>query len=235
VYCREQSVSLWKTSTRRYVLQFEPVVVSIFTIIQYLVENNGSSNAYTGTTNTNYYFKVATSALPGALERFSAFFHCPLFSPGSISRELNAVDSEHKKNNQADMWRIFQLNKHLSRPGHVWSKFGTGHRDSLSKTARELKKQGKLAYNSPDLSLASTPLSSRSGSPAPSVVSSLSVSSNNSEKNSDGGVVGRETRRRLMEWWSREYCASRMRLCIVGKGGHLFFIIYLATRMLMFN
>lgn len=30
--------------------------------------------------------------------------------------------------------------------------------------------------------------------------------------------MGRETRRRLVEWWSNEYCASRMNLCVIGRG-----------------
>lgn len=177
-------------------------------IIQYLSKNNGGSNAYTSTTNTNYYFNVTTSALAGALERFSGFFHSPLFAPSCTSRELNAVDSENKKNHQSDVWRIFQLNKHLSKPGHVWSKFGTGNRDSLSRAARELKAQGKLngVATSKDSSLSTSPSSSRIPSPAPS------------ENDIDGGAVGRETRRRLMQWWAEEYCASRMNLCILGKG-----------------
>ncbi|TFK42449.1 Metalloenzyme, LuxS/M16 peptidase-like protein [Crucibulum laeve] len=184
---------------------------------EYLAKNNGGSNAYTSTSNTNYYFSVATPALGGALERFSAFFHSPLFAPSCTSRELNAVDSEHKKNHQADMWRIFQLNKHLSKPGHPWSKFGSGNRDSLSKAARELKAKGDLTSGadktskSRNGSLAPSPIPSRISSPAPS------TSSNSSETEADGGAIGRETRRRLVEWWSKEYCASRMRLCIIGK------------------
>ncbi|OCH92098.1 insulin-degrading enzyme [Obba rivulosa] len=188
---------------------------------EFLAKNNGSSNAFTGTSNTNYYFSVATNALSGALERFAAFFHCPLFAPSCTSRELNAVDSEHKKNHQSDMWRIFQLNKHLSKPGHVWSKFGSGNRESLTQVGRDLLAKGLLEgsgqkgpighLKSANGSSAATPLSSRIPSPAPS---SSSVSS---ELEGDGGVVGRETRRRLVEWWSKEYCASRMRLCVIGK------------------
>ncbi|KAI0362448.1 insulin-degrading enzyme [Trametes cingulata] len=191
---------------------------------EYLAKNNGSSNAYTGTSNTNYYFNVSTAALPGALSRFAAFFHSPLFAPSCTVRELNAVDSEHKKNHQSDMWRIFQVNKHLSKDGHPWRKFGSGNKESLSQVGRDLKAKGLLqngsgngsangngAVKSADGSLAPTPSDSRAGSPAPS------VSSANSELEGDGGVVGRETRRRLVEWWSREYCASRMRLCVVGK------------------
>ncbi|KAF8163442.1 Metalloenzyme, LuxS/M16 peptidase-like protein [Crassisporium funariophilum] len=184
---------------------------------EFLAKNNGASNAYTSTSNTNYHFNVATSALPGALERFAAFFHSPLFAPSCTSRELNAVDSEHKKNHQADMWRIFQLNKHLSRPGHVWSKFGSGNRESLSKAAKDLKSKGKLGMVPPEndpllnIKAAPSPIPSRISSPAPSVASS------NSESEADGGIVGREIRRRLVEWWNKEYCSSRMRLCIVGN------------------
>jgi len=39
-----------------------------------------------------------------------------------------------------------------------------------------------------------------------------------SESEPDGGPVGVETRRRLMEWWEREYCAGRMRLAVIGRG-----------------
>ncbi|KAJ6525427.1 Metalloenzyme, LuxS/M16 peptidase-like protein [Mycena vulgaris] len=176
---------------------------------EFLAKNNGSSNAYTSTSNTNYHFNVATGALSQALMRFAGFFHSPLFAPSCTSRELNAVDSEHKKNHQADMWRIFQLNKHLSVEGHPWRKFGSGNRESLSEAAKRLKAKGRL--DTQNGLLAPSPIPSRLSSPAPS------ISSADSNDEADGGAVGRETRRRLMEWWSKEYCASRMRLCVLGN------------------
>ena len=184
--------------------------------MQFLSRNNGSSNAFTASTNTNYFFNVSTSALAGALERFSGFFHSPLFAPSGTVRELNAVDSEHKKNHQNDVWRIYQVNKHLSKPGHVWSKFGTGNKVSLTSAARQLKKDGfKKGINGVTSLQDGAPSPSPSSLPSPvSSVSSLSTL----ESNDDGGSVGRETRRRLVEWWGKEYCASRMRLCIIGKG-----------------
>lgn len=131
-------------------------------------------------------------------------------------RELNAVDSEHKKNHQSDVWRIFQVNKHLSKEYHPWRKFGSGNKESLEKVGKDLKAKGLLngdgAMKGADGSLAPTPAESRAPSPA------SSVRSVPSESEGDGGVVGRETRRRLVEWWSKEYCAGRMRLCVVGKG-----------------
>ncbi|KAH8824722.1 Metalloenzyme, LuxS/M16 peptidase-like protein [Flagelloscypha sp. PMI_526] len=148
---------------------------------EFLAKNNGRSNAYTSTSNTNYYFSVGSTALHGALSRFAAFFHCPLFTPSCTTRELNAVNSENKKNLQADSRRVFQLTKHLSKPGHAWRKFGTGNTETLLKAARE-----KVGQDIP-------------------------------EDSEDGGPVGQEARRRLIEWWTREYSASRMRLCVIGQ------------------
>lgn len=189
--------------------------------MQYLSRNNGSSNAFTASSNTNYYFNVATSALAGALERFSGFFHSPLFAPSGTVRELNAVDSEHKKNHQNDIWRIYQVNKHLTKPGHVWSKFGSGNKVSLTSAARKLKEDGvkKRSTNGSTSLQVQDPSKERSAassalpSPSPSIVSVSSL-----ETSDDGGPIGQETRRRLVEWWSKEYCAGRMRLCVVGKG-----------------
>ena len=186
---------------------------------QYLSKNNGASNAYTSSSNTNYHFRVSPTALSGAIERFAGFFHSPLFAPSCTTRELNAVDSEHKKNHQADLWRVFQLNKTLTKPGHPWSKFGTGNRETLSAAGREMKAKAKPLVDSNErahLDVTSTaafsPGSSRDPSPTPSFRSA------SSEAEPDGGTVGRETRRRLVEWWSKEYCASRMNVCVIGRG-----------------
>lgn len=116
---------------------------------------------------------------------------------------------------------MFQLNKHLTRPGHPWSKFGTGNLESLSEAAKELQKKGLLkngsSSNSANVSVSgsvtASPEASRAVSPAPSTSSSSAI-----ELEGDGGPVGREIRRRLIEWWSREYSANRMHLCVVGRG-----------------
>ncbi|KAJ9094236.1 hypothetical protein QFC21_006062 [Naganishia friedmannii] len=97
----------------------------------YLSAHNGHSNAYTGLSNTNYFFEVAPDALHGALDRFAGFFTEPLFDASCTEREANAVNSEHNKNLQSDMWRFYQLEKHLSSPRHPYHKFGTGTRETL--------------------------------------------------------------------------------------------------------
>ncbi|KAF9586639.1 Insulinase (Peptidase M16) [Lunasporangiospora selenospora] len=98
---------------------------------EYLSQHSGSSNAFTGLDNTNYYFEVGHAHLEGALDRFAQFFISPAFSENCKDRELRAVDSEHKKNLQSDSWRLFQLEKNLSSPDHPYSQFGTGNLETL--------------------------------------------------------------------------------------------------------
>lgn len=107
---------------------------------QYLSAHSGTSNAYTASTSTNYYFEVGgnpsddqepsamnPSPLKGGLDRFAQFFIEPLFLESTLERELLAVDSENKKNLQSDTWRFSQLEKSLSNPAHPYCKFSTGN------------------------------------------------------------------------------------------------------------
>ncbi|KAI8924023.1 Metalloenzyme, LuxS/M16 peptidase-like protein [Entophlyctis helioformis] len=98
---------------------------------QFLSEHGGYSNAFTSAEDTNYYFEVAADHLEGAMDRFAQFFISPLFSESCTERELNAVDSEHKKNLQSDDWRNYQLFKDLCNPSHPYNKFGTGNLETL--------------------------------------------------------------------------------------------------------
>jgi hypothetical protein len=73
---------------------------------------------------------------------------------------------------------------------------------------------------------------SKKPSSSPFSSSSTSLSSIMSlDSGDDGGPIGRETRRRLVEWWSREYCAGRMRLCVIGKGVILYSGLTIASLM----
>ncbi|GKZ00521.1 hypothetical protein MPSEU_001004500 [Mayamaea pseudoterrestris] len=100
----------------------------------YLAANGGHSNAYTDLELTCYYLDVQSSALDGALDRFSSFFYCPLLKESSIDKEINAVDSEHRNNTLADHWRIHQLARTVlgESSNHPYAMFGSGNRESLA-------------------------------------------------------------------------------------------------------
>lgn len=97
----------------------------------YLSSHSGFSNAYTSSLHTNFYFEVANEALKGALDRFAQFFICPLFSSSGKDREINAVDSENKKNLENDSWRLYQLSKSLTNEKHPFNGFSTGNKSTL--------------------------------------------------------------------------------------------------------
>ncbi|XP_013165339.1 PREDICTED: insulin-degrading enzyme [Papilio xuthus] len=98
---------------------------------KFLSEHGGSSNAYTTPDHTLFYFDVLPQHLPQVLDIFSQFFICPLFTESATGRELNAVDFEHENNVYNDTWRLTQFNKSTSTPGHPYTKFGTGNKQTL--------------------------------------------------------------------------------------------------------
>ena len=91
----------------------------------------GYSNAWTSTDYTLYHFLVSHGKLHDALERFSSFFTCPLFSESGTAREMHAVDSENNKNLQDDDRREYHLLRAASDPSHPMSRFGAGSYKSL--------------------------------------------------------------------------------------------------------
>eukprot|EP01132_Coremiostelium_polycephalum_P003142 gene3142-3929_t len=98
--------------------------------INFVLTNGGTYNGTTSMALTNYYFSVNQSCFEKALDRFSSFFVCPLFSESGTSREINAVNSEHNNTIQNDLWRSHYMN--LSQfEGHPFSRFATGNSDTL--------------------------------------------------------------------------------------------------------
>lgn len=98
---------------------------------KYIQENGGTLNAYTASDMTVYMFSVKNEAFDGALDRFSHFFIDPIFSQNSVDRELNAVDQEHSKNIENDMWRNYMIIKETSNPNHPFHLFSTGDKSTL--------------------------------------------------------------------------------------------------------
>lgn len=117
----------------------------------FLSRHGGSSNAYTAAENTNYHFNVQPDHFDAALDRFSQFFIAPLFDQAYANREIQAVHSEHQKNLNNDMRRLYQISKELSNKAHPYSQFGTGSLQTLitnRSDQSELEKKLKDFYQS---------------------------------------------------------------------------------------
>lgn len=98
---------------------------------KYIAEHGGSTNAFTASEHTNYFFDVNIDGFEEALDRFAQFFTKPLMSADATMREIKAVDSENQKNLLSDAWRMNQLQKHISDGDHPYHKFSTGNWDTL--------------------------------------------------------------------------------------------------------
>ena len=93
--------------------------------------HGGRSNASTSMQTTTYHFDVLASNAENAVDMFSTFFTCPLFTESGTYREVNAVDSENSKNLTNDNRRRLQIYKSLADPNHSYSKFSTGNNRTL--------------------------------------------------------------------------------------------------------
>jgi len=93
--------------------------------------NGGKTNAYTSDTDTNYHFTVDTSSFIDILDKFAQFFTDPLLKKEYIDREINAVDSEAKKNFLNDGWIQLELCKTLYNKEHPINHFTCGDIGSL--------------------------------------------------------------------------------------------------------
>ena len=118
--------------------------------------NGGSCNAYTGTHETVYFFNVLnknattpTHNLEEVLQIFSRFFIDPLFDKSSVEREINAINSEHLKNQNDDFWFTRQVIYNLSKKNSGINRFSTGTLETLgSHDLTKLRDEMIQFYNS---------------------------------------------------------------------------------------
>jgi insulysin len=108
---------------------------------QYITNNGGMANAFTANDRTVYYFTINNDAFEGALDRFSHFFIDPLLSLACINRELHAVDQEHSKNVENDLWRAHMIFKECGNADHPNSKFDCGNAQTLGNIPQEALKK----------------------------------------------------------------------------------------------
>ncbi len=118
--------------------------------MKFISDNGGKVNAFTASDRTVYMFSINNEAFDGALDRFSHFFIDPLFSTSSINRELHAVDQEHAKNIQNDLWREYMIFKATGNQEHPNAKFSTGNAQTLSGIPQSALKQWYTEHYSAD-------------------------------------------------------------------------------------
>ena len=163
----------------------------------YLSCHGGSSNAFTDSEHTCFYFEVNRAYLQEALERFASFFTCPLFAASATRREINAVDSEFRDGFNSDSERLSELVNYtasLVHPTHPFGKWGWGNKDSLDTHLRAAAAKAKPAVK---------------GKPTPSKVAAAAKAS--------GTAI--DLRTSLKAFHARWYSAHAMKLVVYDAAG----------------
>jgi insulysin len=93
---------------------------------------NGSTNAYTASNKTVYYFDSISSHFFEMIDIFYNLIKDPLLSEEAVSREIQAVNNEHNKNILSEHWRTFRLLSILADETHPMNTFGTGNLETLT-------------------------------------------------------------------------------------------------------
>ncbi|RUR39620.1 insulinase family protein [Vreelandella populi] len=99
---------------------------------RYISDHAGSHNAFTAQQDTNYFFDIEPSALPGALERFSEFFLSPLFNADHLESERNIVHSEYMARIRDESRRENDVLDQLLNPDNATTGFAVGSRETLA-------------------------------------------------------------------------------------------------------
>lgn len=98
---------------------------------QFIKMRCGFDNAVTEVEFTTFYFSIVENYLSGALDRFAQFFISPLMAPGSMEREMEAVDSEFQNNINEDVYRVNQIYASMVRTEHPAANFTWGNLQTL--------------------------------------------------------------------------------------------------------
>ncbi len=113
---------------------------------EFIASHGGSHNAYTGFSDTNYFFDIDRDYLEPALDRFAQFFSAPLFSAEYVEREKNAVDSEFRLQLKNDAWRNLAAYKQVINPRHPLARFSVGSLETLSDREGQPVRSALLAF-----------------------------------------------------------------------------------------
>ncbi len=112
----------------------------------FISQHGGYHNAFTAQEHTNYFFEIDAKKLHGALDRFSRFFHEPLFTEDYVQREKEAVNGEYKSKYKDDYRRIQYVMKTLVNTDHPASHFATGNLETLSDNENSKVRDDLLAF-----------------------------------------------------------------------------------------
>ncbi|MDP4528180.1 insulinase family protein [Alkalimonas delamerensis] len=108
--------------------------------------HGGSSNAWTGTEYSTYFFDCDNNHFAEGLHRFADMFSHPLFADGYIEKERQAIEAEFTLKLKDDGRRIYQVHKETVNPAHPFAKFSVGNLQTLADTPEQSLREALLTF-----------------------------------------------------------------------------------------
>ncbi|MGB1262007.1 MAG: insulinase family protein [Cognaticolwellia sp.] len=102
---------------------------------QFIAEHGGTSNAWTATEHTCFFFDIGHQHFNTAIERFGEFFTAPLLSEAFVNKERKNIDAEFKLKLKDDIRRLYDVHKETINPAHPFAKFSVGSSETLADKA----------------------------------------------------------------------------------------------------
>jgi secreted Zn-dependent insulinase-like peptidase len=102
-----------------------------------LATNYGSSNSFTDSEKTTFYYELNFEGMEQSLKMFSRMLTDPMINAEMVKSQLDIIQKEIERKVGDDQWRENQVLKSLANSAHPYSKFSLG----------DLQKLRKLDYN----------------------------------------------------------------------------------------
>ena len=111
-----------------------------------LQKYNGKYNAYTDKDKTVYFFEINNDGFIEQLNIFASFFDKPLFNETYVNKEINAINSEHEKNKNNDLFITDFIVKNEANQNTPFRKFECGNNFTLDNRAKKLTQELKFFF-----------------------------------------------------------------------------------------
>ena len=102
---------------------------------------NGDYNAFTLKDKTIYFFEINNNGFIEQFKIFSSLFDKPLFNKTYVNKEINAINSEHEKNKNNDLFITDFIVKNEANQKSPFKKFECGNNSTLNNKNNKLRQE----------------------------------------------------------------------------------------------
>lgn len=115
---------------------------------KFVKAQGGMTNAFTAGDRTVFFYTVSNESCLESIKRFGDLFANPLIQDQFTEKEVQAVNSESKKNLENDAWREWRLLGLAAQENHPWRQYSTGNSETLKNANAKIVTEFMKTYYS---------------------------------------------------------------------------------------